>query len=247
MLAPLSIINHYRPSRRPSPGFTLDELYPEGFHERDLRLAKDPQWFTWRNFFLGLDGFVKGVENLRLRPFRRLALKRAENWMVERFEGSNGLAATFTALLNSIIAMRCLGYKEDHPLVVNAEKELKSLEHETRDSVRIEPCFSPVWDTVIALIALRNSGVEETTPEIKKAVDWVVEKEIRFRGDWKYKNPVDVEPSGWVFEFENKWYPDVDDTAMALLALKGAGTDNPDARDAAYQRGLDWMMTFQCK
>jgi squalene-hopene/tetraprenyl-beta-curcumene cyclase len=72
-------------------------------------------------------------------------------------------------------------------------------------------------------------------------------KEIRFRGDWQFKNEVDVEPSGWVFEFENKWNPDVDDTAMVLLALRQVPTDNPKRRDECLQRGLKWMMTFQCK
>jgi squalene-hopene/tetraprenyl-beta-curcumene cyclase len=78
-------------------------------------------------------------------------------------------------------------------------------------------------------------------------MEWVIKKEIRFRGDWQYKNPVDVEPSGWVFEYENKWNPDVDDTAMVLLALRRIPTRNPQVRDESYQRGLKWMMTFQCK
>ena len=74
-----------------------------------------------------------------------------------------------------------------------------------------------------------------------------MDKEIRFRGDWKYKNPADVEPSGWVFEYENKWNPDVDDTAMVLLALRKVPTDNPRRRDECFKRGLKWMLTFQCK
>ena len=247
MLAPLSIINHYRPSRRPSEGFSIDELYPEGFHERDLRLPRDPQWFTWRNFFLALDRFVKWVEAARLRPFRKSALRKAEKWMLERFEGSDGLAAIFPAMMNAVIALRCLGYKDDDPILVRAEYELEKLQHVTRDSVRIEPCFSPVWDSAIAAIALARSGMDPDHPALKRSVDWIIDKEIRFRGDWIYKNPSDVEPSGWVFEFENKWYPDVDDTAMVLLALRNVPTDDPARRDAAYRRGLNWMMTFQCK
>ena len=248
MIVPLAIINHFKPTRK--VGVSLDELYREGFHERDLALPRDPETFTWRNFFLSLDGLHKFAElwaSAGIHPFRKLALKKAEQWMLERFEGSGGLAAIFPAMLNSLIALKALGYAEDHPQVQRAERELKKLEHETEHSVRIEPCFSPVWDTAIVAICLHESGIPGDHPALKKCCDWLIDKEIRFRGDWRYKNPVDVEPSGWVFEYENKWNPDVDDTAMVLLALRKIPTDNPKRRDECFQRGLNWMMTFQCK
>jgi squalene-hopene/tetraprenyl-beta-curcumene cyclase len=245
MLVPLAIINHFKPTRKVH--VDLDELYPEGIHERDLALAPDPRFFTWRNFFLWLDGLHKFVENNKLRPFRKRALKKAEEWMLARFEGSNGLAAIFPAMLNSLIALKALGYPDDHPQVARAERELKHLEHEDENTVRIEPCLSPVWDTAIVAICLRESGLPEDHPALKKATEWLMTKEIRFRGDWQFKNPVDVEPSGWVFEFENKWNPDVDDTAMVLLALRLIATDNPAKRDACFQRGLKWLLAFQCR
>ena len=250
MLVPLAIINHFRPCRPLQGGFNLDELYPEGFHERDLRLPRDPQWFTWRNFFLALDKLHKFAEwfaRNNIHPFRKLALKKAECWMLERFEGSDGLAAIFPAMLNSLIALKVLGYPDDHPEVLRAEKKLKELEHEAEDSVRIEPCCSPVWDTAIVAIALRESGIPAHHPALKAGAEFLIQKEIRFRGDWHFKNPAAVEPSGWVFEFENKWNPDVDDTAMVLLALRQIPTDDPARRDACFQRGLKWMMTFQCR
>ena len=248
MIVPLAIINHFKPTRKVC--VSIDELYREGFHERDLALPRDPQRFTWRNFFLSLDGLHKFAElwaNAGVHPFRKLALKKAEQWMLERFEGSGGLAAIFPAMLNSLIALKALGYADDHPQVLRAERELKRLEHQTEDSVRIEPCFSPVWDTAIVAICLSESGIPSDHPAMKKCCDWLINKEIRFRGDWQYKNPVDVEPSGWVFEYENKWNPDVDDTAMVLLALRKIPTDNPQRRDECFQRGLKWIMTFQCK
>jgi squalene-hopene/tetraprenyl-beta-curcumene cyclase len=245
MLVPLAIINHFKPTR--NVHVNLDELYPEGIHERDLALPPDPQHFTWRNFFLWLDGFHKFVENNRLRPFRKMALKKAEQWMLERFEGSNGLAAIFPAMLNSLIALKALGYADDHPQVVRAERELKNLEHEDENSVRIEPCLSPVWDTAIVAICLRESGIPEDHPALKKSAEWLMSKEIRFRGDWQFKNAVNVEPSGWVFEFDNKWNPDIDDTAMVLLALRLIPTDNPQKRDECLKRAIKWMLTFQCK
>lgn len=250
MLVPLAIINHFKPTRRPKGNVTLDELYPQGFHERDLALPPDPDRLSWRNFFLWLDRLHKFAEWFAqngIHPFRKLALKKAERWMLERFEGSDGLAAIYPAMLNSLIALKALGYADDDPQVVRAERELKKLEHETENSVRIEPCLSPVWDTAIVTMCLRESGVPADHPQIKRAAEWLMTKEIRFRGDWQYKNPVDVEPSGWVFEFENKWNPDVDDTAMVLLALRKIPTDNPAKRDECFRRGFNWMMAFQCK
>ena len=249
MLVPLAIINHFKPTRRPGK-ISLEELFPEGYHERDLALPFDPKWFTWRNLFLWLDRLHKFAEFFarhRIHPFRQRALKKAEAWMVERLEGTNGLAAIFPAMLNSLIALKALGYSDSHPEVVRAERELKNLEHDTEDSVRIEPCFSPVWDTAIVVNCLRESGVPSDHPALEKACDWMIDKEIRFRGDWKFKNPSDVEPSGWAFEFENKWNPDVDDAAMVLLALRRVPTKNPARRDASFQRGLNWLMTFQCR
>ncbi len=247
MLVPLAIINHFKPTRDLNPAVTLAELYPEGYHERDLKIQPDPDRFTWRNLFLWLDKLHKFVEDNKLRPFRKQALKKAEAWMLERFEGTHGLAAIFPAMLNSLIALKALGYPSDHHQVKRAEAELKALEHEDAHSVRIEPCVSPVWDTAIVAICLAESGISGDHPALKKCCDWLIDKEIRFRGDWKYKNPVDVEPSGWVFEYENKWNPDVDDTAMVLLALRKIPTDNVRRRDECFKRGLNWMMAFQCK
>jgi squalene-hopene/tetraprenyl-beta-curcumene cyclase len=248
MLVPLAIINHFKPTRQLK--INLNELYPEGIHQRDLAMVPDPERITWRNFFLWLDRLHKFAEwfaENNIHPFRKRALKKAEQWMLERFEGTDGLAAIFPAMLNSLIALKALGYPDDHPQVVRAEKKLKELEHETKDSVRIEPCFSPVWDTAIVAICLSESGVSSDDPVLKGATEWLMTKEIRFRGDWQYKNPAKVESSGWVFEFENKWNPDVDDTAMVLLALRKVPTDNPQKRDECFQRGLKWMLTFQCR
>ena len=248
MLVPLAIINHFKPTR-PVP-VNLDELYPEGVNERELALAPDPEKISWRNFFLWLDRLHKFAEwfaEHKIHPFRGMALKKCERWMLERFEGSDGLAAIFPAMLNSVIALKALGYPEDHPVLKREWNELRRLQHEEKDSLRIEPCFSPVWDTAIVAICLRESGLSENHPAMKECAEWLMEREIRFAGDWIHKNPATVEPSGWVFEFNNKWNPDVDDTAMVLLALRKIPTDNPRKRDECFQRGLKWMMSFQCK
>lgn len=248
MLVPLAIINHFKPTRK--CGVTLDELYAEGYHERDCQLPRDPEFFTWRNFFLRLDKLHKFAElwaGAGIHPFRKRALKRCEEFMLERFEGADGLASIFPAMLNAVIALKALGYPDDSPVLKNAIHELEKLEHHTEDNMRIEPCFSPVWDTAIVSIALRESGISEDDPRIRESCDWLIDREIRFRGDWYHKNPVEVEPSGWVFEFNNKWNPDVDDTAMVLMALRQTPTDNQQRRDESFKRGMEWMKAFQCR
>jgi len=250
MLVPLAIINHFKPTRPPRNKVNLNELYPHGIHKRDLALAPDPERLTWRNFFLWLDRVHKFAEWFAengIHPFRRRALRKAEQWMLERFEGSDGLAAIFPGMVNSLIALKALGYPDDHPQVLRIQGQLTKHEHQTEHTVRVEPCLSPVWDTAIATLCLHESGLRADHPALERAADWLISREIRFRGDWQYKNPAKVEPSGWVFEFENKWNPDVDDTAMVLLALRKIPTRDPQKRDAAFQRGLRWMMTFQCR
>jgi squalene-hopene/tetraprenyl-beta-curcumene cyclase len=248
MIIPLAIINHFRPTRPVT--VDLDELYPNGKWELDETLRPRYFDFSLRNGFLWLDRlhkFAEWVSRQGLHPFRRQALRRAETWMLERFEGSDGLAAIFPAMLNALIALIALGYPDDHPQVVRAHHELEKLMHITDDSVRIEPCFSPVWDSAIVTICLRESGVPGHHPRMKRAAEWLMDKEIRFRGDWIHKNPADVEASGWVFEYANQWNPDVDDTAMVLLALRLIPTDDPKRRDECRTRAIRWMMTFQCR
>jgi len=248
MIIPLAIINHFRPTRPVT--VDLDELYPNGKWELDETLRPRYFDFSLRNGFLWLDRLHKlaeWVSRQGLHPFRRQALRRAEIWMLERFEGSDGLAAIFPAMLNALIALIALGYPDDHPQVIRAHHELEKLMHITDDSVRIEPCFSPVWDSAIVAICLRESGVPAHHPRMKRAAEWLMDEEIRFRGDWVHKNPADVEASGWVFEYANQWNPDVDDTAMVLLALRLIPTDNPKRRDECRTRAIRWMMTFQCR
>lgn len=248
MLVPLAIINHFKPTR--PVGIDLDELYPEGFHERDLALPRDPETFTWRNAFLDLDKLHKFAEKWAragVHPFRKKALKKCEEFMLERFEHSDGLAAIFPAMLNALIALRALGYAKDHPQVKRALFELQKLEHDDPGDFRIEPCFSPVWDSAIVTICLQESGVPADHPQLQKGIEWLMDREIRFKGDWIHKNPADVEPSGWVFEFLNDWNPDVDDTAMVILALRLVKATDPGRLDECIKRATRWMLTFQCK
>ena len=124
-----------------------------------------------------------------------------------------------------IMALDLLGYAPEHPDRIEAQKQFDHLMLETDDELIFQPCFSPVWDTAIAAFAVGESGMVPAD-RLRATGDWLLSKEVRRRGDWSVKRP-DTEPSGWYFEFANEFYPDIDDTAMALLAW---GTRNPRTR-----------------
>jgi squalene-hopene/tetraprenyl-beta-curcumene cyclase len=255
ILVPLSIAYAKKPFKRIPAEHGIDELFVGGRENADLRLRMDRKnLFSWRNFFLLCDRIVHALERVHIRPLRKIALKQAEKWMLERFEMSDGLGAIFPGILNSIIAMRCLGYSLDDPQVIRTIDELEKLgidaPHGTKDyaepTFRMQPCMSPVWDTAQAVYALGEAGVPRNDARLLKAADWMLSKEVRHKGDWAVKVR-NAEPGGWYFEFNNEFYPDVDDTAQVLLALNKV--DNPRERYQydVCQRAIQWIFSMQCK
>jgi squalene-hopene/tetraprenyl-beta-curcumene cyclase len=236
MVVPLAIINHYKPTR------TLPD--ERGIRELYLDPTSVPHHKTsgLKQFFILIDRCLKFIEQNEFLPLRRAALSVAERWMLERIgDGCSGLAAIFPAMLNSMIALRCIGYSPDHPTYRKAEADFRELFVDDEQGFRIQPCFSPVWDTAITLVSLARSGISQYHPASHKAVRWLLAQEVRIAGDWAVSNP-EPEPTGWCFEFNNPYCPDVDDTAMVLLALHTAGyQDDP----SLYDRVVRWLLSFQ--
>jgi squalene-hopene/tetraprenyl-beta-curcumene cyclase len=199
----------------------------------------------WRAVFLALDGALKTGERLSLTPFRRRALARAEAWILERLDGSDGLGAIFPPIVNTIFALCCLGYDPEDPVVRAQLEELEKLEIEEDGALRLQPCFSAVWDTALAVHALSDSAGEAGPPAMRSALQaarrWLLDREIRRAGDWSVKAPA-VLPGGWCFEYRNAFYPDCDDTAEVLTALAAlpGGADEP-----ATGRGVAWLLGMQ--
>src|ERR1051325_4306130 len=246
MLVPLSIIWAHRPTRRVPETLGIDELYVGGRNKFEIGLSFDRQFFTWRNLFLAGDKLCQFIEKMPATPLRRLALKKAEKWLLKRLENSDGMGAIFPAMVNSVLALTSLGYPCSHPKVVRGLKQLADLEIEDKDSIRLQPCFSPVWDTAWSIVALRSSGVAADNPALQRAGEWLLSKETRIVGDWYYKTR-HRPPSGWYFEYRNDWYPDVDDTCMVIRALANVRVRDEAAKQAAMKRGLNWMLAMQNK
>jgi squalene-hopene/tetraprenyl-beta-curcumene cyclase len=243
IVIPLSIV-HASDPRRPVPdGFNLDELFAPG--GASWSWFKDRQFLTWRNVFLSLDRVAKVWEKYGSRSIRRKAIRRAEQWMLERTRYADGLGAIYPPMMYAIMALDVLGYTPDHPDRVEAERQFDNLMVEGESSLYFQPCFSPVWDTGIAAFALGESGAAPPAV-LQRCADWLLTKEVKRKGDWSIKRP-HTEPSGWYFEFANEFYPDIDDTAMVLLGLKHARASNGRAHDACVKRAIRWLLDMQSK
>jgi squalene-hopene/tetraprenyl-beta-curcumene cyclase len=219
IVVPLSIFSAHRPVRRLSVDQGIGELFLE---HPDTPLWPHPPsawWPSWTNCFLGLDWLYKKVEGLGF--IRRRALQSATAWMLEHLEDSDGLGAIFPPMVYTIISLRCLGYADDSPEMRSAVKQLEDLIIEEDDTIRLQPCFSPVWDTALTLVALADAGATLPEESVERGVRWLLDREVRRPGDWSVAAP-HVEPTGWYFEYRNAFYPDIDDTAMVLMALARA-------------------------
>jgi len=242
----LSVIYALKPVCPLPPECYVDELFAGGRERADLSLRRTRKAISWTNFFLLTNRALKIAEKFPIGAARRAALKKAERWMIERFEASGGLGAILPAMMNSVMALKVLGYPDDHPLMVEGLHELDALEiHDPADdTIRIQPCQSPVWDTAISTCALMQAGAAPEAASIKKAVNWLLSKEVKRPGDWQIKNP--APPGGWYFEFSNEFYPDVDDTIMVMMALRWSSPPGvrQDVEDA-IARGLIWVRGMQ--
>jgi squalene-hopene/tetraprenyl-beta-curcumene cyclase len=244
IVIPLSIFYAYKPIRHVPPEKGIAELFLEPPHTPRWPHPPTRRWFTWTNFFLVLDQVVKRVEAWGLGPLRTLALRRAKGWMLKHFADSDGVGAIYPPIIYTIICLRCLGYADSSPEMRWARRQLDALMIEEKDTLRLQPCFSPVWDTALTLNALADADVKGNHPAIKRAARWLVQHEVRRPGDWSVKNP-DLEPGGWYFEYRNGFYPDTDDTAMVLMALAKTGHAASPAGHPAAARGVRWLLGMQ--
>ena len=237
IIVPLSIVQALGGTRSTPGGRRIDELFHPNkriaLHRKD-RIA---------NLFIRADKLFKRWERQSVKKIRDRAIREAEHWMLNRLHYSEGLGAIYPSIMYSIMAMDVMGYERDHPDLMEAIGHFDGLMLESEESLIFQPAKSPVWDTAIAAFALGESG-QGNPEQMTSAADWLLSKEIRRRGDWATKRP-NLTPSGWVFEFANEFYPDIDDTAMVLLTLLHAKASDPGRQERAERRAVDWLLGMQ--
>lgn len=240
IVIPLAITQALNPGRPVPGGFDLSELFAPNV---PTSFTPPERFFSWKNFFHKVDAFLKLWSRFGPKSIRRKAIKAAERWMLERLEYSDGLAAIYPPMMYAIMALDVLGYPKDHPAVEEAVRQFENLIVEDKDRFYFQPCFSIVWDTAIAAYALGESSLADPA-SMRRCGNWLLTKECRRRGDWSVKRP-DLEPSGWYFELANEFYPDIDDTAMVLLALHHTRASDSRALDATSRRAINWLLGMQ--
>lgn len=240
---PLLIVFDRKPTFKVAPAITLDELYSEGRANASFAL---PTTGEWGDLFVGLDNAFKFAEQFNLVPLREEGIRAAERWILERQEATGDWGGIIPAMLNALLGLRCLDYASDDPIIARGLASVDRFVIETTDTYRVQPCVSPVWDTGLVVRALVDSGIAPDHPDLVRAGEWLISKQILDYGDWSVKNP-QGSPGGWAFEFENRFYPDVDDTAVIVMALHLLKLPEEKLKQQAIQRALHWVLSMQCR
>jgi len=246
----LSIVKAHRPVK-PLP-FALAELHASDRTGPDALSSKPRSAWLMR-----LDRALRVYERRPLPTLRRLALSEAERWIVRRQEADGSWGGIQPPWVYSLIALSLRGYPLDHPVMRRGIEGIDGFMFEDCDdahrvgapagpSRRLEACQSPVWDTALAMVALSDAGLDGEHPAMQSAARWLLGEEVTQKGDWAVKRP-GLEPGGWAFEFANVNYPDVDDTAEVVLALRRLDGPGPLRApiDAAVERALRWVQGMQ--
>lgn len=239
IVVPLSIVQAVGRQRQAPDGITLEEIFLPG------KKPGPSQRDGLAILFHHLDKLLKIWERRGPRNLRAKAIREAEHWILDRTRNTEGLGAIYPAMMYQIMAFESLGYPPDHPDLVEAIRHFDNLLVQRGDEFFFQPCWSPVWDTAIAAFALGEAGLAEPAA-LTRAADWLLTKEIRRKGDWAVKRP-NLEPSGWAFEFANEYYPDIDDTAMVLLAFVHAKASDPEAQQRSIRRAVNWLLGMQSR
>ena len=255
-LMPISVLSARRPSRPLPPEHRLDELFPEGRAEFDYALPDKPGADFCDRFFRAADKALHAIqgfgESARIGLLRGPAVKRSLEWIIRHQDADGVWGGIQPPWIYSLMALFNEGYALDHPVLA---KGLAALDDprwrvDVGEASWIQASTSPVWDTVLTLLAFDDCGLEETrSEEIEKALDWVLDQQVLRPGDWSVKCP-DLEPGGWAFEYKNYFYPDTDDTAVALIAL-APFRNEPKWREKgiekAIERGVNWLIGMQSR
>jgi squalene-hopene/tetraprenyl-beta-curcumene cyclase len=257
-LMPIAVLSARRPSRPLPPENRLEALFPEGRHNFDYSYPAKPNPDFVDALFLWIDRALHLGQSAGLAFFRNGAVKRSLEWIIQHQDADGVWGGIQPPWIYSLMALYNEGYAVDHPVLAAGLGALDDPRWrvDEGDATWIQACTSPVWDTLLALLAFDDCGLNERYgDEVEKALQWVLDQQILRPGDWRVKCPR-TEPGGWAFEYKNYFYPDVDDTAVALIVLSQfrgrsplpqAGEGRTARIEKAIERGVNWLFGMQCK
>ena len=249
VLVPLLVLHAVKPRARNPRRVTIDELFP-GSRPRARRWGRAAhQSRAWFAFFATVDAILRLVEPLIPQEIRQRAIARAVAFVTERLNAEDGLGAIFPAMANALLMFDALGYPRNHPAVVTARKAIDKLLVVNRDEAYCQPCVSPVWDSVLACHSLMDVAGRQARAAVGRALTWLEGRQVlQTSGDWVQRRP-HVRAGGWAFQYANPHYPDLDDTAVVVMAMdrfsrRRAVRGEPDFREAVA-RGREWVLGLQ--
>lgn len=241
VIVPLLVIATLKPRGRNPKGIRIDELYTE--RTAPLRSKAANLKPLWSFGFSALDRLLKAADRLWPKTLRRRAIAACEAWVLERLNGEDGLGAIYPAMANSVMMLDALGYAPDHPARATARRSLDKLLVIREDEAYCQPCVSPVWDTALAAHAMIDVGDIARNADADAAIEWLKDRQVlEVAGDWAQQRP-GVKPGGWAFQYNNDHYPDLDDTAVVVMAMDRAEFQDRNPID----RGVDWIAGLQSK
>ena len=249
-MVPLAVVSARYPVW-PLPGGTkLEELLPCAYENFDFSIpAKRARAFSLEWVFMKIDRVLHKAQRLKLIPFRENAIKLCLEWIIRHQDSDGAWGGIQPPWVYGLIALKNEGYTLDHPVIAKGISALAAhWSYERGGATHIQASESPVWDTLLSVLSLHEAGFSSNTPEIQNGLRWILEQQVLVPGDWsiKIKN---VKPGGWAFERANNHYPDVDDTALALLVLAKLRSTSGDLKEKveqAIELGVDWTLAMQC-
>jgi len=245
VIVPLLVLGALKPVARNPLGIKVDELY-SGNPAQPKSQAEDPKWLWTKGFNL-LDRLLKAGDRLWPARMRQRAIQACVDFVLERLNGEDGLGAIYPAMANSVMMFDVLGYAEDHPARAIARKSVEKLLVVKEDEAYCQPCVSPVWDTALAAHAMLETGEPEAEAMAEKALAWLKPLQVLdVEGDWAETRP-GVRPGGWAFQYRNDHYPDLDDTAVVVMAMDRARRGAVSGYDQGIDRGIEWTVGLQSK
>ncbi len=247
-IVPLSIVLSRRPVRPVPPEHAIDELFPEGRSRTDYSVPSPPGFNLPRLVHLAEQAFENSYSRIPFNPLRKIAERKVIDWILDRQEEDGSWGGIQPPWVYSLIALSVCGFDNEHPTMSRGFEGLDGFSIQKGDGWTIQGCISPVWDTCLIVQGLAESGLPPTDPMLESATRWLVDKQILVGGDWQVQAP-QLQPGGWAFEFHNNCYPDIDDTAEVVLALrlgKLPGAEDRSRADA-ISRALIWIHGMQNK